>query len=64
VTFVPPEPSRMPPVTPRLPQPQPRSLTHRRSKSSDSEHSSGNYSGVYCVSTGIVWYGADAEQGK
>ncbi|XP_070185201.1 uncharacterized protein [Littorina saxatilis] len=67
VRVVPPEPSRPPPVSPRpslrQPRPQPRTQQHRHSKSSDSEHSSGgDYGGVYCVSTGSVWYGADVEE--
>ena len=65
---VPPEPSRPPPVSPRshqrLAQSQPKVLQHRHSRSSDSEQSSGDYGGVYCVSTGAVWYGVEAEEGN
>ena len=65
---VPPEPSRPPPVSPRshqqLAQSQPEVLQHRYSRSSDSEQSSGDYGGVYCVSTGAVWYGLEAEEGN
>ena len=65
---VPPEPARLPPLSPRSPQrlPQARGPTrqHLHSKSSDSEQSSGDYGGVYCVSTGSVWYGEEAEEGN
>ena len=65
---VPPEPSRLPPVSPRSRQrmapSQAPALQHRHSRSSDSEQSSGDYGAVYCVSTGAVWYGVEAEEGN
>ncbi|KAL8600634.1 hypothetical protein ACOMHN_030290 [Nucella lapillus] len=61
---IPPEPSRLPPLSPKQqPRTLPRRLQHSRSKSSDSERSSGDYGGVYCVSTGSVLYGeADEDE--
>ncbi|XP_076460124.1 uncharacterized protein LOC143293101 [Babylonia areolata] len=69
----PPEPSRMPPLAPvspkqqqqQQPKPLPRGVQHTYSKSSDSEHSSsGDYGAVYCVSTGSVLYGVEADEGN